>query len=86
LIARSFDDSSDVHSIGAGTYDPAAAAANPADTTAGNVPYKIQGLPVADRLSFYYDSEYSLTPPGGGSKATCVDMRANCPAQMPQYP
>jgi len=86
LIGKAFDDSSDVHSIGAGTYDPTAAAANPTDTTAGNVPYKIAGLPVADRLSFYYDSEYSLTPPGGTTKTTCLDMRANCPATMPQYP
>jgi len=86
LIGQTFDDSADVHSIGAGTYDPAAAAANPTDTAAGNVPYRIQGLPVADRLSFYYDSEYSLTPPGGTSKSTCPDMRAGCPAQTPQYP
>ena len=86
LIAQTFDDSSDVHSIGAGTYDPAAAAANPTDTASGNVPYKIKALPVKDRLSFYYDSEYSLTAPGGTSKTTCLDMRASCPAQAPQYP
>ena len=86
LIATSFDNSSDLHSIGAGTYDPAAAAADPADTAAGNVPYKIRGLPVANRLSFYYDSEYSLTPPAQTVKRVCVDMRAGCPAKMPQYP
>jgi len=86
LVAQTFDNSSDVHSIGGGTYDRAAAAANPTDTTAGNVPYKIQGFPVTNRLSVYYDSEYSLTPPGGASKATCLDMRASCPTQMPQYP
>jgi dienelactone hydrolase len=86
LIAQTFDASSDAHSIGGGTYDPAAAAADPTNTAAGNVPYKIQGLPVANRLSFYYDSEYSLTPPAGGAKTTCLDMRAGCPAQMPQYP
>src|SRR3954454_24865133 len=77
LVARSFDASSDAHAIGAGDYDPAKAAANPTDTTAGNVPWKIAGLPVADRLSFYYDSEYSLTAPGGG-KAACADMRKGC--------
>ncbi len=86
LIATTFDGSSDRHSIGAGTYDPNAAAANPTDTTAGNVPYKIGGLPVSDRLSFYYDSEYSLTPPRRNSKTVCLDMRASCPATMPKYP
>jgi hypothetical protein len=85
LVATHFDDSSDAHSIGAGGYDPAAAAAAPTDTTAGNVPYKLKGLPVADRLSFYYDSEYSLRRPGGG-KRVCVDMRAGCPVSAPQYP
>jgi dienelactone hydrolase len=77
LTATRFDGSSDASSIGAGTYDPAAAAANPADTTAGNVPYKIKGLPVADRLSFYYLSEYSLTG-ADGSKRVCGDMRKGC--------
>jgi dienelactone hydrolase len=86
LVGKTFDGSSDAHSIGAGGYDPAAAAANPTDTAAGNVPYKIKGLPVADRLSFYYDSEYSLTKPGGSGKTVCLDMRAACPAVMPQYP
>jgi hypothetical protein len=64
LVATRFDNSSDVHSIGGGLYDPAVAAAHPSDPGAGNVPIMIKGLPVADRLSFYYDSEYSLTPPG----------------------
>jgi dienelactone hydrolase len=79
LTARRFDASADASSIGAGGYDPAAAAADPADTTAGNVPYALAGLPVADRLSFYYDSEYHLSPPGGGAAITCRDMRAHCP-------
>ncbi|HEY1357326.1 MAG TPA: hypothetical protein VGF21_03385 [Thermoleophilaceae bacterium] len=74
LTAKTFDDSADVHSIGAGTYDPAKAAANPTDPTAGNVPYTIKGLPVADRFSIYYDSEYSL----GKGKASCANMRAGC--------
>ena len=86
LIAKSFDNSSDVHSIGGGTYDPARAAADPTDPAAGNVPTTIKSLPVANRLSFYYDSEYSLTPPGRGRKSSCLDMRAGCPATMPQYP
>jgi len=86
LVATTFDSSSDVHSIGAGTYSATQAAADPADTAAGNVPYRIAGLSAADRLSFYYDSEYSLTPPGGGAKTTCTDMRAGCPATAPKYP
>jgi hypothetical protein len=57
LTATSFDSSSDVHSIGGGVFDPAKALANPTDPTAGNVPHRIEGLSVADRLSFYYGSE-----------------------------
>lgn len=79
LVATKFDGSSDKHSIGAGGFDPAAAAADPANTAAGNVPYLIRGLPVADRLSIYYDSEYSLTSPEG-AHAACADMRAGCTA------
>jgi len=41
------------------------------------VPSVINGLPVANRLSFYYLSEYALTAPDGTS-ATCADMRAGC--------
>lgn len=77
LTATTFDGSADAHAIGAGDYDPAKAAATPTDTTAGNVPWTIKGLPVADRLSFYYGSEYALTQPGGGS-AACADMRKGC--------
>ena len=86
LTAHNFDTSADASSIGAGTYDPAKAAANPTDTTAGNIPYKLAGLPVEDRLSFYYMSEYALTPPEGGAQAVCLDMRKDCPAVAPQYP
>jgi dienelactone hydrolase len=87
LIAKAFDNSSDVHSIGGGSYDPSAAAADPTDPAAGNVPTLIKRLPVANRLSFYYDSEYTLTAPGRKHRAvTCLDMRADCPAVMPEYP
>ena len=79
LTATTFDASADASSIGAGGYDPAAAAADPADTTAGNVPYRLKGMPVADRVSIYYGSEYTLSPPGGGAKTTCTDIRAHCP-------
>jgi dienelactone hydrolase len=86
LRLTTFGASADASAIGAGGYDPAAAAANPTDTTAGNVPYRIAGLPVADRMSFYYESEYSLSTPGGGGRLTCLDMRANCPPVAPATP
>ncbi len=84
LTATRFDGSADTSSIGAGTYDAAKAAAAPADTTAGNAPYEIKGLPAADRLSIYYESEYSLRRQG--KKAVCVDMRARCPKVAPPTP
>jgi dienelactone hydrolase len=67
LVATAFDGSADASAIGAGTYAPPAT----------NVPSTIGGLPVADRLSFYYLSEYALTGPDG-AKAACADMRAGC--------
>jgi len=71
LTALRFDDSADRSSIGAGTFDPAELAAG----GDGNVPYTIAGDCVANRLSFYYTSRYSL--PNGQSSA---DMRARgCP-------
>src|SRR5262249_41379237 len=54
LIRGYFDHTADAHSIGAGTYDAALAAANPTDPFAGNVPYHIEGKCVANLLSFYY--------------------------------
>jgi len=73
-------------SFGAGTYSPQRAAADPTDPAAGNVPYEIKGIPIADTLSFYYYSEYSLTNPASGRLAVCTDMlyagehRGTCPA------
>lgn len=64
LTATTFDDSSDVHSIGAGRYDP----------VLGNQPYEIGGQPVADRLSIYYASGYSLED----GALHCSDMRRGC--------
>ena len=65
LTSTSFDGSSDVHSIGLGAWQP----------PLGNVPYKIAGMSVADRLSIYYDSAYWLD----GGAAQCAAMRAGCP-------
>jgi hypothetical protein len=76
LTTITFDASADVHSIGAGTFDPAAAAADPTNPAAGNAPYEIAGNCVANLLSFYYHSAYSLD----GGTTTAPDMRARgCP-------
>jgi hypothetical protein len=84
LTATTFDNSADVHSIGAGVFDPQAA--SPTDPFSGNVPYRIAGIPVTDAVSFYYQSEYALHDPNGGGLNTCVDMRASCPATEPPTP
>lgn len=73
-------------SIGVGTYDPAAAASNPTDTAAGNVPYLIGGIPVPNSLSFYYYSGYRLTQPHTGKVTTCTDLLAHCPQVTPAVP
>jgi hypothetical protein len=84
LVAKTFDASADRHSIGAGLYDPSKA--DPKDPYAGNVPYTIAGIKVADAVSFYYESAYALHDPRGGGVATCVDMRGECPAKEPPTP
>lgn len=75
LTATRFDDSVDVTSIGAGVYDPTQA--DPTDPYSGNVPYLIEGIPVADAVSFYYRSAYSLHD--RGRARVCPDVRAGCP-------
>jgi|tagenome__1003787_1003787.scaffolds.fasta_scaffold20976590_4 dienelactone hydrolase len=59
LVARRFDTSADVSSIGTGRYDP----------SRGNVPYTIAGDRVADHLSFYYPSDLYER------RHTCRDLR-----------
>jgi dienelactone hydrolase len=86
LVATKFDKSADADSIGAGIYDAQQALKDPANPYAGNVPYKIAGISVRNVVSFYYMSQYSLTDPHGGKKATCLDMRARCPAVAPATP
>lgn len=63
LTATRFDHLADRHNISQGLFDAGAAAQNPTDPYAGNVPYRIAGLPVADRLSFYFRSKCRITPP-----------------------
>lgn len=60
LTAQRYDGSADRHSIGAGTYDAAAALADPGNPFAGNVAYTIRGMCIANTLSFYFASAYSL--------------------------
>ena len=67
-----FDDSADLHSIGAGFFDPEAAGTG--DDEAGNVPIEIAGIPVRNLLSFHYPSRYVLD----GGELACDDLRAGC--------
>ena len=60
LTARTYDGSADKHSIGGGTFSLSRALAAPADPTAGNVPYTIKGMCVANTMSIYYASAYWL--------------------------
>jgi len=76
LIATSYDASADHHNISQGFFDPALAAQSPTDPYAGNVPYRIEGMPVADRLSFYFSSKCFISRPGGGARFFSDDIRA----------
>jgi dienelactone hydrolase len=76
LTALDFDDSADRSSIGGGTFDPQRIQPGVKGAD-GNVPYRIGGDCVANRLSIYYTSKYFL-PRDGESAA---DMRAlGCPS------
>jgi hypothetical protein len=74
-----FDSSSDRHSIGVGSYDPAKAAAA-GDVAAGNVPITIGGIPVRNLLSHWFRSGYSLDR----GTLVCDDLRGGCPASVPR--
>ncbi len=71
LIAHRFDDSADLHSIGSGTYSLADALRDPTNPAAGNVPYRISGLSVSNRLSIYEPSMFRLTDPATGQVVAC---------------
>jgi pimeloyl-ACP methyl ester carboxylesterase len=75
LTATQFDDSADRHNISQGIFDPDLA--DPGDPYSGNVPYRIDGLPVADRLSFYFRAKCSLTAPGSAGTVTSDDIRTD---------
>jgi len=74
LTAPVFDGSADRHNISQGHYDAAAATAA-GDPYAGNRPYRLAGLPVRDRLSFYFRSRCALHDPATGALATSDDLR-----------
>jgi dienelactone hydrolase len=73
-------------SIGAGTYNASLAAADPTNPSAGNVPYRVAGIPIRGSLSFYYYSGFRLTNPATQQVATCTDLIAGCPAVQPPTP
>jgi dienelactone hydrolase len=73
-------------SIGAGLFDPQEAAADPSNDAAGNVPYRIKGIPIVNSLSFYYYSQFRLTDPRTSRVHTCSDMLAHCPKVAPATP
>jgi len=88
---RKYDDSADrssrgAVSIGTGVFDPAAAAADPTNDRAGNVPYLVKGISIRDSLSFYYYSQYRLTDPRTGRIRSCSDLLAGCPEVQPAVP
>ncbi|MES2581421.1 MAG: hypothetical protein V4627_01785 [Pseudomonadota bacterium] len=81
LTAATFDGSADRHNTSQGFYDATAATAA-GDVYAGNRPYRIAGLAVRDRLSFYFSSRCHLRAPGSGVLATSDDLRrAGCAAR-----
>jgi pimeloyl-ACP methyl ester carboxylesterase len=92
LRATRFDDSVDIHNISMGLWDPQKALASGDPLFGGNVPYKIAGLRIADRLSFYYRHACFISVPDyvhGGIAARADttpdgDMRTHgCPQVAP---
>lgn len=77
LTSPTLDDYADRHNISQGLFDPLRAAAA-GDLYGGNVPYRIAGMPVADRLSFYFPSRCQLTDPFDpeGPRVVSDDVRA----------
>ena len=66
LKAQQFDNSADLSSIGAGTFDP---------LTGANIPYKIAGDCTANRLSIYQRSAFRLTDPRYNTVLNDEDLR-----------
>ena len=66
LTAKRFDDSADVHSISTGEFDAA---------TLSNIPPRVGGQAVPDRLSFHFRSGYWLER----GRLACESIRSGCP-------
>ncbi len=86
LTAMQFDDSADIHNISMGWYDPAQHASSMNALYGGNVPYKIEGLWVTDRLAQEFRSFCSISVPdyvGGsdGSPGSLTAARADSGAE-----
>ena len=82
LTALKFDDSVDKHNISQGFYDPVQHLTSGDLAWGGNVPYRIQGLWVTDRLSPEYRSFCSVSVPdyirgSDGSPGSRVIARAD---------
>lgn len=76
LTSAVYGDSADIHHISQGIYDPQRVIDAGGDLYAGNVPYRIAGMPASDRLSFYYDSKCDLSIPDvPEDRAVALDMR-----------
>jgi pimeloyl-ACP methyl ester carboxylesterase len=75
LTAPVFDNSADRHNLSQGFWDPVRAVESLDPLYGGNVPYTIEGMPVADRLSFYFLSKCFITAPGTSVRAESDDMR-----------
>jgi dienelactone hydrolase len=85
LTAAAFDDSADRHNISQGMFD--AGLASSTDPYAGNVPYSIARLQVADRLSFYFRAKCFLTVPGSSDTVVSTDLRTEgCEAPVSTEP
>jgi hypothetical protein len=82
LTAMRFDDSADRHNVSMGFYDPIQHLTSGDALYGGNVPYKIEGLYVTDRMSQEWRSFCSVSVPdytGGadGAPGSPVAARAD---------
>jgi hypothetical protein len=63
LTAMRFDDSADRHNVSMGFYDPAQHVTSGDALYGGNVPYRIEGMYVTDRMAHDYRSFCSISVP-----------------------
>ncbi len=81
LTASRFDGMVDLHNISEGYYDELKAMQSGDPEYGGNVPYRVDGLALADRLSFYHRSVCYISRPdlqnGNGAKGDPVLARAD---------